>query len=237
MQSHYAEGTNTIVAFNLGDLSMKIDGLYLNNTAGIALGTNAQVSMFGVRANTSTDVLSCSSNTQNLTMGDCVWPSTGNTLQPLSFNFLGDVTINGVTYQKPVSQGATGMPFPVQTSVTTVSAAPATDVYRFVNLLGNVVNVYAAGRLHILATDQSSGANTASYIYDLTSNDNGTTDATLTQVRRQVTGTDPGVSSTPFSLLADGASGAVKVQFTKNAAVANVVVRARFDGVMNPLSV
>lgn len=113
-------------------------------------------------------------------------------------------------------------------NTVTVSTGAATDVYRLLSEVGAVLNTSMIGQFWILAIDVANGANQTLYMYDFTTAANLVGDAVLTQTRRYVRGTDTGVSATPFTLVNDGVGGAVKLQFTKNAAIANVRVEVLF---------
>lgn len=225
---HYFEGSSTRIAASFDDCSVSFEAIYLNDTGGLELTGNTEATIKGLRANTATDVLTCTGGTQRLTMIDCQWPASGNTFASLRATLI-DVTINGTTYGNNGTEIQSHTGARLHRQQTTVSGASATDVYRFLDIDGDVQVNGQAGQLFVQAADQSNGANQATYVYDLVGCSNGTSDITLTQVRRQLRGTDPGNAANPLSLAADG-SGGVKIQFTKNAAIANVVVRAVFVG-------
>jgi hypothetical protein len=58
----------------------------------------------------------------------------------------------------------------------------------------------------------------------------GAKHAALTILQRLVRGTDVGASAAPFSLADDGDRGGIKLQFTKNPGIAQVLVEVLFNG-------
>lgn len=174
--------------------------------------------------------------TNKLTISDSQFASSGNTY-PANTRLI-NTTINGVYFNTEGQQVASFTGFRANrypssgasTTYTSVSTGSATDVYRFLDIGGTLINSNVSGTFYCYCVDNSTSANSATYALDITSNNNTTTDATLTAVRRQVRGTDPGTSATPFSLANDGGSGAIKLQFTKNAAISQVNVVVVFVG-------
>ncbi len=227
---HYFEGSSGIAALSLDDCSATLRSIFLSGTGGIVLGTNTEASLEGVRSNSGTDVLTCAGATQLLSMRDCQFPAVGNTFAAAHTVLLGNVQINGIWYREPVYQAAAGLPNPMPPQTISVSVAGATDVWRALRLQGTIDDGVRIGTLRVIATDNASGANQTTYELRLESLSNGIVDATITHVSRKVRGTDVGVSATPFTLANDGAGGAVKIQFQKNAAVAQVNLTIRYYG-------
>lgn len=93
----YAENSSTIKALILNDCSASADRLYLNGTAGVLLGTNTEMSFKGVRFTSATDVLTGGDGTQTVSMEDCQWPSSGNSISFLRFSRT-NTNINNVWY-------------------------------------------------------------------------------------------------------------------------------------------
>ena len=168
-----------------------------------------------------------------MTLRKCVFPTSGNAnfYDWAKFSAYGS-SYNGVAYdvRTPTLQAPEANRIDQQSVV--VTTAGANDAYRFLNARSSVQTTNIAGILNMTAVDTSTGANACTYVYAITSDSNGASSATLTQLARTLRGTDPGTSSTPFSLAADGGGGGVKVQFTKNAAVASVTLKVQFMGLV-----
>lgn len=123
----YFEGSSTIKALNLQDCSASFDGqTYLNGTAGIVLGTATEVRFKGVRAVTATDLLTGGDGTQRVTMEDCDWRASGNSIAFLS-NSMTATNINGVLYGTGITPGGfTG-------TLTGCTTAPGASIEYAVN--------------------------------------------------------------------------------------------------------
>lgn len=228
----YCEGSPTIKAISIDSASYAVNGLLLKGTGGINIDHDSTGTLNGVRAITATDTLKMDGGTQVTTMIDCYWPDAGNTVNAAKLS-VQNTKINGVHYQAFMSltDGASGVRTDFAPQVTAVAAAGAIDVYRFLNLSGGVVNQSQTGRFLVHAVDNATGANAAVYECRLESNNAGTGEAVLTLVSSKVRGTNPGGSASPLTLADDGVGGAVKLQFTKAAALAGVTVRVMYDGI------
>lgn len=141
------------------------------------------------------------------------------------------ITAKGSAAQGIQSVAANG-PFMSKSQRVNITAAPATDAFRFLDDIASTssvpvpLNGYLCGEFSIIAIDNSNGANFAMYRFQVYSAANGAGSAAIVLIganqRIGTGGTDPGTSANPFSVAADGGGGAIKLQFTKNAAVANV---------------
>lgn len=94
----YCEGSPSVTALQLADCSASIEGMYLNDTGGILLGANTEVTMKGVRVTGATNILTGGDGTQIVSMEDCQWPSTGNVISFARFVAINS-QINGTWYQ------------------------------------------------------------------------------------------------------------------------------------------
>ena len=110
-----------------------------------------------------------------------------------------------------------------------INNAATGDVFRFLTSAGTVLgNNGLAGHLYFYIADSFTGGNAAAYIYAIYAEGNGTANYALTLVGSNIRGTNP-VSS--FSVVDDGASGAVKVRMTAaTAGITNARVTASFHG-------
>lgn len=97
----YCEGASGIPAIIFDNCAVEINGLYLNGTGGINCGANdVLLTMKHVGATSSTDVFTASGGSgQTISMQQCAFPSSGNTLPsaPASVS-LKDTSINGTLY-------------------------------------------------------------------------------------------------------------------------------------------
>ena len=199
----------------------------------LTIGTNTEVTIENWNNGSSTSRLLGADGTQTVTLRNCVFPTSGNSpfYDWARFAAYGS-SYNGVTYDVYAPALSAPESNRIDRQTTVVTSGSASDVYLFRNRRSAAQDTNTCGILSISAVDTSSGANSATYVYALTGNSNGATNATLTQLSRTTRGTDPGATSTPFSLAADGVGGAAKVQFTRNAAVASVTVVAQFVGLV-----
>lgn len=232
----HIEGSNTIPAIVLNSITtLNVDGMLLwlaGQFQIAATGTNACLK--NIQVGGTTAVLNCPGSITALTMENCNWPATGNTLLPHPAKFsMKNVNINGTFYQSFESNlQSYGSNNWLQMQATVVGGAGATDVFRFLDITGAVLAKNLSGTFNVVAVDQSTGANACQYQLVIQSNNSGTTNAALTHAYRTLRGTDPGASVTPFSLANDGAGGAVKLQFTKSASIANVVLNVQYSGLV-----
>lgn len=136
----YLEGANTIPAIRFGAVAMTtIDGAYVNDTGGIALGTDAEVSFRNVLTTTATDVLSGGDGTQRINMEGCQWPASGNSATTAFEHFSAlSTSYNGTTYAARFENLSTGfINETYSTSITpnlrfgNVQAITATDTTAF----------------------------------------------------------------------------------------------------------
>lgn len=211
----------------------EINGMTNVSGGRITVGDNSTVgTIIGYVGQGANAQLVAGGTTNKISIEDSQFASAGNTFSALTS--IKNTTINGTYYDNTSREmssyrGSRANRYPIS-GTTGVAGAGATDVYRFLDIFGVVVNTFVSGTLYISCADNASGANSATYAIDITSNNNLIGDATLFPVRRQIRGTDCGVSATPFSLANDGVGGAVKIQFTKNAAIAQVNVSVVFIG-------
>jgi hypothetical protein len=226
----YLEAAPKVPALVLNDCMVSIDGAYLNGTGGIRVGPNCRVDLRHIVTMTATDVFSGADGSQQVAMQDCSWPASGNELKVASLS-LRNSSINGNVYRDYApeisSLGATR--FSRQTTV--VAANAAQDVYRFVDLAGEVSGGSVSGRFEIIARDKGDGSNQALYEYWLGSASGGPAHASLVLLRRLVRGTDVGASEEPLALAGDGDRGGVKLQFVKNSGISQVIVDVLFNGI------
>lgn len=94
----YFEGSNTIRAVILTDCTASFTNPYLNGTNGISLGTNTEVVIQGARVGSVTDLLVGGDSTQIVTLIDCQFPASGNSLSYLRLNMV-NTQINGTWYE------------------------------------------------------------------------------------------------------------------------------------------
>lgn len=227
---HYIEQSAavTTMTFN-GCTGLMLNLVPVGANCNVSLGTNTEVTI--ENWNNGASYILGGDGTQNVTVRNCVFASSGNS-PVYNFNkfYAYASSYNGIVYDNyaPSLESLESNKFTKQTTV--VTTAGANDVFLFRDGKSGVQNNGVSGFLNINAYDTSTSANYASYTYAIMSCNNGATNATLTQLGRVTRGTDVGTSTTPFSLAADGASGAVKVQFTKNAAIASVTTKVQFVG-------
>ena len=231
---HYIEQTAAVSPMTfVGCVGLYLRLIPVGTQCDLTLGTNTEVTIEGWINGSSTSRLLGGDGTQTVSLRGCTFPTSGNS--PFSdfakFSAYGS-SYNGVFYDNYAPTLEAPEKNRIHQQTTVVTGGSATDVYLFRNGRASAQNSQLAGILNITAVDTSTGANACSYVYALTANANGASQATLTQLARTVRGTDPGTSTTPFSLAADGGGGAVKVQFTKNAAISSVTVKAQFMGLV-----
>lgn len=106
----YLEGANTIPAIRFGSVAMTtVDGAYVNDTGGIVMGTNAEVSFRNVLTTSSTDVITGGDGTQRVNMEGCQWPSSGNSATTAFAQFSAiSTSYNGTTYAARFENLSTG---------------------------------------------------------------------------------------------------------------------------------
>lgn len=215
--------------------SVELDSLTLTNDAGpiVIADTNTLVHIKNVQTLSTHCVLTISGTTDKVVIENCVFPATGNTF-PANTQ-LRNTTINGIYYhdesqEKASFTGARFNRYP-RTGSTAVSGAGATDVYRFLDIAGTVINSYWGGSFIVRAIDNANSNNFCIYEVKAGSGNNLVGASNIQATTKLASGgTDPGVSVTPFTLANDGAGGAVKLQFTKNAAIAQVNIQVTFGG-------
>jgi hypothetical protein len=66
-----------------GGGTVTFDGLYLNGTGGIYLGSSATARFINVRTTSATDTLSGGDGTQVVTMEGCSWPAVSTNVKSL----------------------------------------------------------------------------------------------------------------------------------------------------------
>jgi hypothetical protein len=226
----YLEAAPKVPALVLNDCMASIDGAYLNGTGGIHIGANTRLDLRHLVTMTATDVFSGGDGTQQVIMQDCRWPTSGNVLNVASLT-LRNSSINGATYRDctPEVSSLGAIRFSRQT--TLVNANAALDVYRFLDVAGEVWGGSVSGRFEVIARDKGDASNQTIYECWLGSASGGPNHASLVLLQRLVRGTDVGASAQPLSLASDGDRGGVKLQFSKNSGISQVVVDVLFDGI------
>lgn len=233
MENIYTEGAVGIPwAFFVSIANISIDG-FVNIAGGAtSIGDNNQVvSIRNVYTTGATSVLTAAGTTNSLTLESCKWPASGNTFGGAKLS-IDNSSINGVSYDCYKKEINSLVGNRIDRQAVAIAGAGATDIYRFLDQNGAVLNSTYEGELSVIAKDNATGANQASYHYVLQTTANGATGTTLTQTTKTLRGTDPGVAANPLTLVADGGGGAAKIQFQKNAAIAQVNVTTRFDGLV-----
>jgi hypothetical protein len=142
--------------------------------------------------------------------------------------YVNKTTENGLLYTPPGTAGQ--RPF-YQLTQFTLCNTGTQDVFRFLVNGGLVGGNSISGQLLIIASDNATSANQRQFVYNILSCGGGTGVATLGLMSTVVRGTEVGATANPFSLLNDGGGGAVKVQFSKNGALAAVNVWVYFSGI------
>lgn len=106
----YLEGASTIPAIRFGAVAMtNIDGAYVNDTGGIVLGTNAEISLRNVLTTTATDVLTGGDGTQKVNLDGCQFPASGNSATTAFSQFSAiSSSYNGKSYAALVGNLSTG---------------------------------------------------------------------------------------------------------------------------------
>lgn len=239
----YGEGASTIPWLQgSGLINFKILGASFNASCGpLNLGTNATALLKGVYASSATAVLAGTTSTQKITIEDSTFPTSGNIITA-GMLAVKNSTINGIYYsdtsteQMSVGTGfsPSGIRFDRQTNTMAYNAS-ATVVYQFLDMSLSInTNGSIAGRFYVTAKSSIATNDQTVYELSLQATSNGSTDATLTTVYRQVgAGTDVGTSSTPFTLVND--NGVVpKLEFTPNASLGSgtVTVNVAFMGIL-----
>jgi hypothetical protein len=224
----YLEAAPKIPALLLNDCTASIDGAYLGGTGGIKAGANTRIDLRQVLAMAASDLFD-GAEAQQVVMQDCRWPAAGNTLSGPNIT-LRNTSINGEMYRDCTSDssllGATR--FSRQTVVINTNVPQ--DVYRFLDVAGDVPGGSICGRFEIIAKDKGDPSNQALYEYWIGAMSGGHQHASLMILQRVVRGTDVGASVAPLSLAEDGDRGGVKLQFLKNPGVAQVIVDVLFHG-------
>lgn len=225
----YFEDAQKIPALVLNDCVASIDGAYLGGTGGIKIGTNTRVELNEVLAMVASDVFSGGDGTQQVLMQDCSWPASGNSLAVANIT-LRNTRINGTFYRdcSPESVSLGAIRFDRQT--TLVNTNSAQDVYRFLSVAGVPIGGSISGRFEIVAKDKGDSTNQTIYECWIGSASGGPRFATLVILQRLGRGTDAGASASPLSLAEDGERGGVKLQFSKNPGIAQVMVDVFFHG-------
>jgi len=229
---HYLEQTVAVSPLTFtGCSALTLQLIPVGTNCDLTLGTNTEVVI--KNWNNGSSHLIGADGTQTVTLENCVFPTSANSPYYDWSRFTVFASSYNNTYYDVYTPSLESLETNKITQQTTVvTGAGAVDVFRFLNRRASVQNNNIAGIVNISAIDTSTGANSTTYVYAVISNNNGAASATLTQLARTSRGTDPGTSSTPFSVADDGAGGAFKIQFTKNAAVASVTVKAQFVGLI-----
>lgn len=94
----YFEGSNTIRGLILDDCSASLTDPYFNGTMGLQLTSNTEVRIKGYRIGSATDVIAGGDGTQIVSLEDCQFPSSGNSLTYLRLVMI-NTQINGTWYQ------------------------------------------------------------------------------------------------------------------------------------------
>ena len=109
-----------------------------------------------------------------------------------------------------LSTGSTGGTTFTRTHRASASNNATVDAFRFLDANGNVNNGYINGHLYVTVVG-SSGLYSSTRMYYIQTNSNSTSNANFTLLSTAARGVDP-VSS--IAMVADGGSGAVKIQVT-----------------------
>jgi len=109
-----------------------------------------------------------------------------------------------------LSTGSTGGTTFTRTHRASASNNATVDAFRFLDANGNLNNGYINGHLYVTVVG-SSGLYSSTRMYYIQTNSNATSNANFTLLSTAARGVDP-VSS--VAIVADGASGAVKIQVT-----------------------
>lgn len=91
----YCEAQPAAIVISAQGRSATFDGLYLNGTGGVYLGSNVMAKFTNVLTTTSTDVLAGGDGTQNVLIENCSWPVSGNSTAFSSLTVLNS-SINGI---------------------------------------------------------------------------------------------------------------------------------------------
>lgn len=232
---HYIEQTAAVSPLTfVSCVGLTLRLIPVGTQCDLTLGTNTEVTIDNWINGSATSRLLGADGTQTVVLRNCTFPTSGNSnFYDWSKFTAYNSSYNGIYYDLRVVSLQSSEANKIDQQSAVVTTAGANDVYRFLNAKSSVQNNGLAGIMNFTAYDTSNTANYCSYVYAVTSDSNGVTNATLTQLARTLRGTDPGTSSTPFSIASDGGSGAIKIQFTKNAAVASVTLKSQFIGLIS----
>jgi len=113
----YCENQPAALVISAAGRDVTFDGLYLNGTGGIYLGSNVSARFVGVRTTTSTDLVTGGDGTQTVSMERCSWPSAGNSTDFATATLV-QTAINGTFYSStlPALRQGTGSPQGVLTA-------------------------------------------------------------------------------------------------------------------------
>jgi len=227
----YTEGALTPSTWYITSVGvLSIDGMVMNGGGPLTLLTNAFVSLKNIDSIGAT--LNAGSNAGPLTIENCNFPSSGNTL-PTNTTLLGATTINGIS---ATTLQATNIIGTMRSAIyaSSVVANGTIYCYRFLDINGNVLISRLCGRFYAVAQDAANSANNSAWILDVMTAANGVTNTTLNQISSNVRGTALGASGTPFQLQADGAGGQVGLQFNAGPSIANINLNVTYMGTATP---
>jgi len=225
----YFEAAGTIPALVLKECVAGIDGAYLGGTGGIEVDASTRIELRQVLAVAASDVFHREDGAGSVSMQDCSWPASGNTLGTAGVT-LRNTSINGTMYRdcSPESTSLGAIRFSRQT--TLIEKNGAQDVYRFLNIAGRAIGGSICGRFEILAKNEGDPVDQVVYEYWVGYTWGDPEHASLVPLQRLARRTDVGVSVAPLSLAEDGEGPGVKLQFSKNPEIERVRVDVLFQG-------
>jgi hypothetical protein len=150
----YCEASSGIRALLIDDCSSSVEGIYLNGTAGIQLGSNTEITFKGVRFGTATDVLTGGDGSQIVSMEDCQWPSSGNVIDFARFAAT-NTHINGAWLSRFYGNNDDVAITPTLRGSSTAGTPTYTVQAGYANRVGSMLHV--RGRLVITAIGGMTG--------------------------------------------------------------------------------
>ena len=107
----YCEAQHAPIVISAAGGAVTFDGLYLNGTGGIFLGSRAYARFINVRTTSGSDVIVGGDGSQRVSMESCTWPAAGNSINFASLVML-LTTVNGTYYESylPSLRRGTGSP-------------------------------------------------------------------------------------------------------------------------------
>lgn len=95
--SFYCEGSSGISSMRLTDCTVGFNGIYLNGTGGLEVGTSTLADINRFTNGTATDILLGADGTQQVSIRNSAFPAASNTLSFLRL-VIENTVINGITY-------------------------------------------------------------------------------------------------------------------------------------------